>query len=150
MAWIFKLWLTTQMLNMSFLLCYKVINKTSQLKAFTFKFSINRGIHLFPSEVYMQNSILQALLTHICLIKECVIYSFTPTFSVLFSCSEWCPTAGFHVLDDKTFLGVSAWGKACNLSELCSHRMKYNKVTASFVSYSPVILFQLFHGLRLL
>ena len=43
-----------------------------------------RGIRLSPSEMKMRNSILQALLARICLIKECVIYSFTPVISVLF------------------------------------------------------------------
>ena len=41
-------------------------------KAFTLKHGLNRGIHLSPSEINMQNSVIQALLTRIHLIKECM------------------------------------------------------------------------------
>ena len=44
-------------------------------KVFTFKHSLNRGIHSSPSKISMWNSILQALLTRTRLIKECVIYA---------------------------------------------------------------------------
>ena len=62
------------------------INKLlySKIKAFTFKHRLNSGIRLSPSEMNMRNSVLQALLARIRLIKECVIYSFTPVISVLF------------------------------------------------------------------
>ena len=58
------------------------INKLlcSKLKAFTFKHGLNRGIRLSPSEMNMRNSVLQALLARIRLIKE----YFTPVISVLF------------------------------------------------------------------
>ena len=52
-------------------------------KAFTFKRGLNRGIPLSPSEINMRNSILQALLTRICLIKEYLICSFMLIISVL-------------------------------------------------------------------
>ena len=35
--------------------------------------------------------------------------------------------ACFHAVGITPSLGVSVWGKAYNLSELCSHRMQYNK-----------------------
>ena len=44
-------------------------------KVFTFKHSLNRGIHLSPSKISMRNSVIQALLTRIHLMKECVIYT---------------------------------------------------------------------------
>ena len=59
------------------LLCLKI-------KAFTFNHGLNRGIRLSPSEINMQNSVLQALLACIRLIQECIIYSFTPVISALF------------------------------------------------------------------
>ena len=37
----------------------------------------NKGINLSPSKMSMWNSILLALLTHILLIKQCVIHGFT-------------------------------------------------------------------------
>ena len=65
------------MSNMACLLYYMVINNIKQ-EIFTFKCGINRGIHLSPSEVIMQNSVVQVLLTRIRLIKECLICSFMP------------------------------------------------------------------------
>ena len=53
-------------------------------KAFTFKHSLTREIHSSPSKISRQNSITQALLTRIHLIKECMIFSFTLRISVLF------------------------------------------------------------------
>ena len=44
------------------LLCLKI-------KVFTFKHGLNRGIHLSPSELNKQNSVLQVLLARIRLIK---------------------------------------------------------------------------------
>ena len=71
--------------NMACLLYYMVIKQASSIKqeTFTFKRGLNRGIHLSPSEVIMWNSVLQALLTRICLVKECFICSFMPIISVL-------------------------------------------------------------------
>ena len=46
------------------------------------KRGLNRGTYSSPSEMNMQNSVLQALLTHKRLIKECVIYSLTLLFGV--------------------------------------------------------------------
>ena len=45
-------------------------------KVFTFKHSLNREIHLSSSKISMRNSVIQALLTRIRLIKECAIFSF--------------------------------------------------------------------------
>ena len=67
-------------------------------KLFTFKDSLNTGIHSSPSKINMQNSVIQALLTRRCihLIKECVIFSFTLRIIVLFGQrdrkqhSVWC------------------------------------------------------------
>ena len=63
-----------------------VINDLSDItqKLFTIKHSLNRGIHSSLSKISMQNSVIQPLLTRICLIKECVICSFTLRISVLF------------------------------------------------------------------
>ena len=63
-----------------------VINDFSDIKqkVFTFKHNLNRGIHLSPSKISMQNSVTQALLTRISLIEECVIFSFKLMNSVLF------------------------------------------------------------------
>ena len=71
------------------LLCYMVINKhlSMKIKVLTFIHGLNRGIHSSPSEMNIRNSILQVLLAHIRLIKECVIYSFSPIFLVLFGVS---------------------------------------------------------------
>ena len=56
-----------------------VINDLSGIKqkVFTFKHSLNRGIHLSPSKISMRNFVSQGLLTRIRLIKECMIFSFT-------------------------------------------------------------------------
>ena len=63
-----------------------VINDLSNIKqkVFTFKHSLNRGIHPSPSKLSMWNSVIQALLIRIRLIRECVIFSFTLMNSVLF------------------------------------------------------------------
>ena len=69
--------------NLDCLLCYNVYKQ-----AFMFEnkgiYPLNRGIHLSPSEMNMRNSILQALLVRIRLVKECMIYMFTSVISVLF------------------------------------------------------------------
>ena len=59
-----------------------VLNKSFsiKLKAFTFKRGLYRGNHLSPSDLNIRNSVLQTLLIRIRLIKECVIYSFTPMY----------------------------------------------------------------------
>ena len=71
---------------MDCLLRYMVISDLLDIKqkVFTFKYSLNRGIHSFPSKISMRNSVIQALLTRIRLIKECVIFSFTLMILVLF------------------------------------------------------------------
>ena len=46
-------------------------------KVVIFKHNLNRRIHSYQSKISMRNSVMQALLTHIRLIKECVIFSFT-------------------------------------------------------------------------
>ena len=53
-------------------------------KVFTFKHCLNRGIHSSPSKISMRNSVIEALLTRIRLIKESVIFSFTLKNSVSF------------------------------------------------------------------
>ena len=62
--------------NLDCLLCCNVY-KQAFIKAFTFKHGLNRGIHVSPSEMNMQNSVLPALLARIRLIKECMIYSYS-------------------------------------------------------------------------
>ena len=49
-----------------------VINDLSDIrqKVFTFKHSLNRGIHSSPSKISMRNSVIQALLTRIRLINK--------------------------------------------------------------------------------
>ena len=71
---------------MGYLLGYVVINDLSDIKqkVFTFKHSLNRGIHSSPSKISMRNSVIQVLLTRTRLIKECVIFNFTLTIAVLF------------------------------------------------------------------
>ena len=61
--------------HMDCLLWYMVINDLSDIKqkVFTFKHSLNRGIHSSPSKISMQNSVIQALLTRICLIRLVII-----------------------------------------------------------------------------
>ena len=56
--------------NMACLLYYTVIKQALSKKqeTFTFKRGLNRGTHSSPSEMIMRNSILQTLLTRICLI----------------------------------------------------------------------------------
>ena len=64
---------------MACLLCYKVRKQALSIKqkAFTFKHCQNWGILLSPNEINMQNSVIQALLPRMHLIKECMIYNFT-------------------------------------------------------------------------
>ena len=59
------------------LLCYMIMKQAFEYKTkvFTFKHSLNRGIHLSSSKISMRNSVIQALLTHTRSIKEYVIYS---------------------------------------------------------------------------
>ena len=60
--------------NMICLVYYMAIKQTFQyktnLKAFTLKRRLKKGICLSPSEMNIWNSILQALLTHIRLINK--------------------------------------------------------------------------------
>ena len=69
-------------------LAYYVIKLESKLwsikqKVFTFKHNQNWGIVLSPNEINIQNSVIQALLPFVCLIKECMIYNFTQMILVL-------------------------------------------------------------------
>ena len=66
----------------SYIWLYMVID--IKQKVFTFKHSLNRGIYSPTSKISMQNSVIQALLSCIHLIKECMIFSFTLMISVLF------------------------------------------------------------------
>ena len=76
----------TQNVQMTHLLCYIVIKQAFEYKTkvFAFKGSLNRGIHLSPSEMNVRNSVLQVQLARIHLIKECVIYNFEQMISPLF------------------------------------------------------------------
>ena len=71
---------------MDSLLCYMVINKVLSIKekVVTFKHNLNRGIHLSASKISKWNSVVQAFLTCLHLIKGYMIYSFTLMISALF------------------------------------------------------------------
>ena len=62
----------TQNVQMTRLLCYIVKKQAFEYKTkiSTFKGSLNRGIHSSPSEMNVQNSILQVQLARISLIIE--------------------------------------------------------------------------------
>ena len=71
------------------LVCYMALKYAFEYKkvftlVFTFEDSLNRGIYLSPSKSNMRNSVTLALLTHIRLIKEYMVYLFTLKFLVLF------------------------------------------------------------------
>ena len=72
--------------HMDSLLWHMDINDLSDIKQklFTFKHSLNKGIHSSLSKISMRNSVIRALLTRIRLIKECVIFSFKLRISVSF------------------------------------------------------------------
>ena len=61
--------------QMAYLLLYIVIKQIVEYKTkvFTFKHSLNRGIHLSLSAMNMQTSIIQVLLMHICLIVIVIV-----------------------------------------------------------------------------
>ena len=81
-----------------------VINDLSDIKQklFTFKHSLNRGIHSSPSKIskLMWNSVIRALLTRIRLIKECMIQFHTRDFSTIWSINYNASMIGSNIQCD--------------------------------------------------
>ena len=72
------------------LLYYMFMKKLLSIKqkAFTFKHSLNRGIYSSSSEINMQNSVIQALLTHMFNNRMCDLQLHANHFSIIWSLLE--------------------------------------------------------------
>ena len=80
-----------------------VINDRSDIKqrVFTFKHSLNRGIHSSPSKICMWNSIVQALLTRIRFNKRMQDFQFrTKDFSIIWSINYDASVIGSNIQCD--------------------------------------------------